>query len=196
MTKQWLQIAISLAVLLPCQAIAELVIDIVGGTEAALPIAIVPFSDEGFKAPEDISAVIQNDLARSGRFAPLPAQDLISRPHQKSEINFKDWRLLRSEGLLVGKVSSNEGELYNVQFQLFDVYKADQLAGRRYQVPASGLRRLAHKIADQVYQAMTGEVGVFSTRLAFVTAVKNPDGSKRFALQFSDSDGVNPRTVL
>lgn len=196
MTKRWLKIAISLAVLLPWQTQAELVIDIVGGTEAALPIAIVPFSDEGFSAPENISEIISNDLARSGRFAPLPKRDLISEPHQKAEINFQDWRLLRSEGLLVGKVSSNESELYNVQFQLFDVYKADQLAGRRYQVPASDLRRLAHKIADQVYQAMTGEVGVFSTRLAFVTVVKNADGSKRYALQVSDSDGANPRTVL
>lgn len=196
MIKQWLTAIGFLTVWLPWQAHAELVYDVIGGTEDALPIAVVPFSDEGFSAPENISEIISNDLARSGRFDPLPKRDLISEPHQKSEINFQDWRLLRSEGLLVGKVSSNEGELYNVQFQLFDVYKANQLAGKRYQVPASGLRRLAHQIADQVYQAMTGEVGVFSTRLAFVTVVNNADGSKRFALQVSDSDGANPRTVL
>jgi len=181
--------------MLPWQAQA-LIIEITGGTEAALPIAIVPFGSEGFSAPEDISAVIQNDLSRSGRFAPLPKVDLISEPHEKSEINFKDWRLLRSEGLLVGKVSSLDGETYQVQFQLFDVYKGQQLVGKRYQVPASGLRRLAHQIADQVYQALTGDVGVFSTRLAFVSVVNNADGSKRYTLQVSDSDGANPRTVL
>jgi len=185
-----------LAVLLPWQAHAELVIEITGGSEAALPIAVVPFGSEGFAPPEDISEVIRNDLARSGRFAPLPKQDLISSPHEKGEINFKDWRLLRSEGLLIGKVSSTDGEMYQVQFQLFDVYKAQQLVGKRYQVPASGLRRLAHQIADQVYQSLTGEQGVFSTRLAFVTVLNNADGSKRYALQVSDSDGASPRTVL
>ena len=185
-----------LAVLLPWQAHAELVIEITGGSEAALPIAVVPFGSEGFAPPEDISEVIRNDLARSGRFAPLPKQDLISSPHEKGEINFKDWRLLRSEGLLIGKVSSSDGEMYQVQFQLFDVYKAQQLVGKRYQVPASGLRRLAHQIADQVYQSLTGEQGVFSTRLAFVTVLNNADGSKRYALQVSDSDGASPRTVL
>jgi len=195
MTKRWLASLWLLAIILPWQAQA-LIIEITGGTEAALPIAIVPFGSEGFSAPEDISAVIQNDLSRSGRFAPLPKADLISEPHEKSEINFKDWRLLRSEGLLVGKVSSLDGETYQVQFQLFDVYKGQQLVGKRYQVPASGLRRLAHQIADQVYQALTGEIGVFSTRLAFVSVANNANGSKRYTLQVSDSDGANPRTVL
>jgi len=182
--------------LMSWQARAELVIEITGGSEAALPIAVVPFGYEGFTASENISAIVRNDLERSGRFAPLPQQDLISSPHEKSEINFKDWRLLRSEGLLVGKVSSVDGQTYQVQFQLFDVYKAQQLVGKRYQVPASGLRRVAHQIADQVYQALTGEQGVFSTRLVFVSVLKNADGSRRYALQISDSDGANPRTVL
>lgn len=196
MTKQWLVAVGFLVSVLSWQAQAELIIEITGGSEAALPIAIVPFGSEGFAAPEDISEVIRNDLASSGRFAPLAKQDLISQPHDKAEVNFADWRLLRSEGLLVGKVNSLDGETYEVQFQLFDVYKSQQLAGKRYQVPASGLRRLAHQISDQVYQALTGDVGVFSTRLAFVTVIKNADGSKRFALQVSDADGANPRTVL
>lgn len=196
MTKQGMAASWLLAILCSWQAQAELVIEITGGTEAALPIAIVPFGNEGFAPPEDISEVISNDLARSGRFEPLPKRDLISEPHEKPQINFRDWRLLRSEGLLVGKISSNDGETYQVQFQLFDVYKAQQLAGKRYQVPASGMRRLAHQIADQIYYTLTGEIGVFSTRLAFVSVLKNADGTKQFSLQVSDSDGANPRTVL
>ena len=193
--KGWIGIWL-LIVLLPWQVQAELVIEITGGTEAALPIAIVPFGSEGVTPSEDISAVISNDLASSGRFAPLPAQDLISHPHEKAEVNFTDWRLLRTEGLLIGKINSNDGETYQVQFQLFDVYNNKQLLGKRYQVPASGLRRLAHQIADLVCQEMTGEIGVFATRLAFVTEIALADGSKRFALQVSDTDGGNPRTVL
>ena len=195
MIKHCVVITVFLAAILPWQAQA-LIIEITGGSDAALPIAIVPFGSEGFSVPEDIAAIISGDLERSGRFAPLQKRDLISEPHEKSEINFKDWRLLRSEGLLVGKVSSIDGENYQVQFQLFDVYKGLQLAGKRYQVPASGLRRLAHQIADQIYQTLTGEMGVFSTRLAFVSMVKKEDGSKRYTLQVSDADGAKPRTVL
>ena len=196
MTKRWL-IALGLLVsVVSWQAQAELVIEITGGSEAALPIALVPFGSEGITAPIDMSQVINNDLVGSGRFAPLSKQDLISQPHEQAEVNFADWRLLRSEGLVIGKVSSLDGQTYDVQFQLFDVYKAQQLVGKRYQVPASGLRHLAHQIADQVYQALTGEIGVFATRLAFVTVIDNADGSKRFALQVSDADGANPRTVL
>lgn len=196
MTKRWLVAVGFLVAALSWQAQAELIIEITGGSEVALPIAVVPFGSEGFAAPEDISEVIRNDLASSGRFAPLAKQDLISQPHEKADINFADWRLLRSEGLLVGKINSLDGETYEVQFQLFDVYKSQQLVGKRYQVPASGLRRLAHQISDQVYEALTGEVSVFSTRLAFVTVINNTDNSKRFALQVSDADGANPRTVL
>jgi TolB protein len=196
MNKHWLMAMSFLIAWLPWQAHAVLTIEITGGSEAALPIAVVPFGSEGVAPPEDISEVIRNDLARSGRFAPLPKADLISQPHEKAEINFTDWRLLRSEGLLVGKVSSLDGETYQVQFQLFDVYKSQQLAGKRYQVPASGLRRLAHQISDLIYETLTGDVGVFSTRLAFVTDMTTSDGKKRYTLEVSDSDGANPRSVL
>ena len=178
------------------QAHAELVIEITGGSSSAMPIAVVPFGYEGFVPAVDISAIVKNNLARSGRFSPLPQSDLISSPHVKEEVNFKDWRLLRSEGLLIGKVSSIDGQTYEVQFQLFDVYKAQQLVGKRYRVPASALRRVGHQISDLVYEALTGEKGAFSTRLAFVSAMKEADGSRRYALQISDSDGANPRTVL
>jgi TolB protein len=196
MFKQWFKLFALLIALVPLQAQAVLTIEITGGSEAALPIAIVPFGSEGYAAPEDLSEIISNDLASSGRFAPVEKRDLISQPHEGQQVNFADWRLLRSEGLLIGKVSSQDGQNYQVQFQLYDVYKAEQLVGKRYNVPASGLRNLAHQIADIVYETLTGEKGVFSTRLAFVTEMKNADGSKRFALQVSDADGANPRTVL
>lgn len=196
MMHRWFKTIALLIAFLPWPAHALLTIEVTGGAQTAMPIAIVPFGNEGIAAPEDISEIIRNDLASSGRFAPLAKQDLISQPHERAEINFKDWRLLRSEGLLVGKLSSQDGNTYQVQFQLFDVYKSQQLVGKRYQVPASGLRVLAHKISDIIYETLTGEAGVFSTRLAFVTMMQNGDGSARYALQISDADGGNPRTVL
>ena len=196
MFRQWFKLIALLIALVPWPAHALLTIEITGGSEAALPIAIVPFGVEGYAPPENISDIVSNDLASSGRFAPLEKRDLISEPHEGQQVNFQDWRLLRSEGLLIGKISSQDGENYQVQFQLYDVYKAEQLVGKRYNVPASGLRNLAHQISDIVYETLTGEKGVFSTRLAFVSEMKNADGSKRYALQVSDADGANPRTVL
>ena len=189
-------IALMAMFFMPVQAFAVLKVEITGGSDGALPIAIVPFGTEGMKAPEDITSIIRNDLESSGRFAPLDNQDLVSRPSEQSQVNFADWRLLRSEGLVIGKISSQDGENYQVQFQLFDVYRGQQLAGKRYQVPASGLRALGHQIADVIYETLTGEKGIFSTRLAFVTQIMAGDGKKRFALQISDADGANPRTVL
>ena len=196
MFRQWFKLIALLIALVPWPAHALLTIEITGGSEAALPIAIVPFGVEGYAPPENISDIVSNDLASSGRFAPLEKRDLISEPHEGQQVNFQDWRLLRSEGLLIGKISSQDGENYQGQFQLYDVYKAEQLVGKRYNVPASGLRNLAHQISDIVYETLTGEKGVFSTRLAFVSEMKNADGSKRYALQVSDADGANPRTVL
>ncbi len=196
MTKYLLAMGL-LAVISPWQIKAELVIEITGGIEAAIPIAVVPFASEGAAPPQDISTLVSNNLINSGRFDLLADEDLISRPHEVSEINFRDWQLLRSENLLIGKVSSFDGKMYQVQFQLFDVYQSRQLAGKRYQqVPVSGLRLLSHQIADQVYEALTGEVGVFSTRLTFVTEIHGATGGKRYALQIADADGSNPRTIL
>ena len=101
---------------------AVLTIEIAGGSEGSLPIAIVPFGYEGFDYNEDITKIISNDLSLSGRFILLPIGDLASRPHEESEINFRYWRLLRSESLLVGKISSTNDKNYLVQFQLLDVY--------------------------------------------------------------------------
>ena len=197
MLRRWFTSIAFMFALLPWTAAhAVLTIEITGGSQAALPIAIVPFGEEGTSAPENISDIISNDLASSGRFDPVAKGDLISQPHSQEEINFTDWRLLRAEGLLVGKVASQDGENYQVDVELFDVYKAERLIGKRYKVKASGLRSLAHQIADLVYETLTGEKGYFSTRLAFVSETGSASGDKRYVLQVSDADGSNPRTIL
>jgi len=185
-----------LVICLPFQAQALLTIDVQGDIANSLPIVVVPFGSEGIVAPVNISEIIRNDLEQSGRFSPLLKQELISEPHVKMDIDFSAWQSILADGLLIGKVNSTDGQTFQVQFQLFDIYKSEQLVGKRYQVPVSGLRRLAHQIADQVYQELTGEAGVFSTRLAFVSVVNNAGGVKLFSLQISDSDGANPRVIL
>ncbi|WP_081881709.1 Tol-Pal system beta propeller repeat protein TolB [Nitrosococcus oceani] len=196
-TRVWCKIIGMLALLVSSPSVfAVLTIEITGGTEAALPIALVPFQNEGSAPPENVAAVIAADLARSGRFAPLPEEDLISRPRNASDIQFQDWRRLGSEGLVIGKVISLGADRYEVRFQLFDIYKAEQLVGRRYQVPAAGLRHLAHQIADLIYETLTGEKGIFTTHIAFVTVSRAAHGAKQYSLQVADVDGHNPHTIL
>ncbi|MCU7865529.1 MAG: Tol-Pal system protein TolB, partial [Candidatus Thiodiazotropha sp. (ex Lucinoma borealis)] len=107
---------------------AELTIEITEGVEGALPIAVVPFSWQGNGSPpEDIAAVINADLQRSGRFKTLPRADMLARPTSVEAIEFKDWRALDIENLVIGQVQSNGAGGYQIQFQLLDVFRGEQL---------------------------------------------------------------------
>ncbi len=175
---------------------AVLTIEITQGMEGASPIAIVPFANMGgAQPPENVAAIVAADLRRSGRFAPLPEQDLISRPYQGNDVRFPDWRVLGVGDLVIGRVQATGPDQYEVQFQLFDVFRARQLVG--YSIPARGseLRRVAHRVSDLIYKALTGENGAFDTRIAYITAEKSAAG-KQYSLQVADSDGYNPQTVL
>jgi TolB protein len=174
---------------------AVLTIDITQGVEAGMPIAIVPFGGQG-GAPEDLGQIISNNLARSGRFEPIDPKDFLSRPHDERGVQFKDWRLIKAEALVVGRIEKLGGDRYRVRFQLFDVFKGSQLAGYRYTVRGRQLRRVAHQISDIVYEKLTGEPGAFDTRIAYITVERKTGGTSRFLLQVADADGYNPITVL
>ncbi len=197
MTKRFLSILAGVLLLAwYVSANAILTIEITKGVEAGMPIAIVPFSwNDGGKPPQALANIIEADLARSGRFDSLPRKDFLSTPHDDSQVKFKDWRLIKAEALVVGKIRQLTGGKYQVQFQLFDVFKGSQLAGYRYTVPAKQLRRVAHQISDIIHEKLTGEPGAFDTRIAYVTMEKTNNG-RRFLLRVADSDGFNPKTIL
>jgi TolB protein len=175
---------------------AVLRIEITQGVSGALPIAVVPFGVEGAGSlPEDVAAVIAADLHRSGRFSPLPERDLLSRPQEASQINYRDWRVLGMDNLVIGRVRALP-DGYEVRFQLFDVLRQSQLTGLTFRSDAAGLRRVAHQIADIIYETLLGEPGAFATRIAYITEVGEADGSRKYALEVADSDGHNPRPVL
>ena len=174
---------------------AALTIEITGGTEGAQPIAIVPFGWDGQDAlPTDVAEVVAADLHRSGFFAPLPKADLISQPHEGSQINFADWRVLGSSNIVVGKVRPS-GNGYMVQFQLFDVFKGTQITGYSIASTAQELRRTAHQISDLIYEVLTGKPGAFATRIAYVTEVVT-NRKSRYSLYVADADGYNPIPIL
>lgn len=177
---------------------AALTIEITQGAEGALPIAIVPFGWSGGGNPpgQDVAAVVAADLARSGRFKPLDVADMLARPTSGNTVDFRDWRALAMDNLVVGEVSPNGPGGYLIKFQLFDVFRGEQIAG--YSIPTTerDLRAAAHHIADIIYETLTGQPGAFATRIAYVTSTRGKDGKDRVVLEVADADGHNPQTIV
>jgi len=197
-----LNLVIARSVVLLCLAFsastqAALTIEITKGIESALPIAIVPFGWDGprINPPEDVADVIVSDLLSSGRFSPLPQRDLLARPTEGSEVNFRDWRLLGAPNLVVGKVIA-KGEKYKVQFQLFDVYREVQQVGFSFEASEADLRRIGHQISDIIYETLTGERGAFATRIAYVTATVLANNARFHSLFVADVDGHNAQLIV
>jgi TolB protein len=191
-------IAVTGILLWSFNARAVLTIEITRGVDTGTPIAIVPFSWEGpIKPAQNVSDVVEADLARSGRFAVLPRKDFISTPHEDKDVVYKDWRILKAEALTIGSVRLAAPGKFQVQFRLYDVFKQTQIAGFRYDVSAELLRSVAHQISDIIYEKITGEPGAFSTRIAYVTREEPPRGLPPvYKLQVADSDGFNAQTVV
>ena len=178
-------------------AFAVLTIEITEGMEGGIPIAIVPFdSTAAGSPPHNVSDIVEANLARSGRFDALPRGDFLSRPVSFPQVQFKDWRLLKAEFLVVGSVRAIGVDQYDVQYELVDVFRGQRLIGYRFQVSADLLRKAAHQISDQIYQQVLGQPGAFDTRVAYVTVESNAGGGNQYLLQIADSDGYGPRTAL
>ncbi len=177
-------------------AVAELDIVITEGIKRR-PIAIVPFGwqGQGGDVPLDVAQVISDDLSRSGRFAPIPTEDMLQKPTDAADVDFDDWSILGVEAVVVGSIEQTGENAYNVQFQLFDVFGRDQLVGYRMPASRGTMRRVAHRAADMVYEELTGIKGVFDTKVAYVTAERQADG-RLFSLLVADQDGENENVIM
>jgi TolB protein len=187
---------IVLAVLLSFAApacMAQLRLDITKGVTDAVPIAVVPFGGQAEGGSADVAAVVGSDLARSGRFAPLDGADMVTRPVRGEQIRFEDWRLLKTDYIVVGEIEPAQAGA-QVRFELFNVATGQQLLAQQLTTTQAGMRATAHRIADLVFERLTGVRGAFSTRIAYV-AVEGAPPSQRYRLIVSDADGFNPRTV-
>jgi len=172
---------------------AQLRLDITQGVRDAVPIAVVPFGGQAEGAATGVAQVIGDDLRLSGRVAPLERQDMVAQPTSGAEIRFQDWRLLKSDFIVVGRVEP-DGAGSAVAFELFNVQTGQSLLAQRLPVGSRGLRATSHRIADMIFERLTGIPGAFSTRIAYVTAEGRPP-SQRYRLVVADADGFNPRTV-
>ncbi len=177
-------------------ASADLVIDVQGVAQPT-PVAIVPFGWEGTgpEIPLDVATVIQDDLRRSGRFAPTPENDMLQKPTDGSDVDFDDWSVLGVEAVVVGKVIQNGANAYTLQFQLFDTFRRRSLFGYRMPASRGTMRSAAHRAADMIYEKLTGIKGVFGTKVAYVTAEQRGDG-RLYSLIVSDQDGENDHKIM
>lgn len=190
---------ILLGLLLAVYAVAaqseELTIRITQGSEKAVPIAIVPFGWQGATPlPDDVSSIVDADLNRTGYFRTLAREQMLTKPTRPEEVVFKNWQVLGQEYLVIGQITPESGR-YNIDFQLFNVYKNEPLMGYKMTVPSNELRRSAHRISDLIYEKLTGKKSDFGTRIAYITSVTEPNGRRKFKLQVADADGSNPKTV-
>ena len=169
---------------------AALTIEIVGAGANQIPIAIAPFrAEEGTAQP--LTPVIAADLARSGLFKTVDPGGITPVPSEPEQVNYQQWRARGADALVIGTVTPQGGDRFEVRFRLMDVAKSTQLAGFAYTVTAAQLRLTAHKIADVIYEKLTGDKGVFATRITYV--VKR---GTRYELQVADADGYAPQTIL
>ena len=170
--------------LLPLAARAQLRVEITGVGGQQFPIAIAPFAVEG-SAGQDVAAIVRDDLARSGLFRIVDAG---TQPIADSVTpNLAEWKSRGADALAIGSVRRLADGRFDVRFRLLDTVKQLQLDGLSYLVAAADLRLTAHRIADRIYEKLTGERGVFATRIAYVVQT----GRNAWELHIADADGAN-----
>ena len=170
---------------------AQLSIEITGAGAQRVPVAIVPFAGEDALGGAAITQIVRADLDRSGLFRTLEVPPLSPPPTETSSINYAEWRSRLADALLVGSVAVRPDGRYEARFRLYDVVKQTPLGAIAYTLSRNQVRATAHRIADFVYEKLTGEKGVFSTRIAYV--VKR---GSRYELQIADADGAGEETAL
>jgi len=168
-------------------AFAQVRIDIAGVGGTRVPVAIVDFADES-KSPQPIAAIIRADLERSGLFRSIDAPGALS---ETSSPAFADWRARQADALVAGSVNRLADGRLDIRFKLWDVVKGAEIIGQAQAVHADDARLAAHRIADAVYEKLTGDKGVFATRMAYVTKA-----GRRFSLVIADADGEGAKVAL
>ncbi len=190
MLRRWvIFLAVAAAAFAPA-ASAQLSIEITGGGANRLPIAIVAFAGEG-AVPPGITSIVRADLERSGLFRAIEPPPMTQAPTEASTVNFPEWRSRLADALVLGSVAVRPDGRFEVRFRVFDVVKQQALGGVAYTLTRNQVRATAHRISDYIYEKLTGEKGVFSTRIAYVLK-RGP----RYELQIADADGAGAETAL
>ena len=175
---------------------ADLKIDITRGVTDPVPVAVVPFAravpaDGGL----DIAAVVQSDLASSGRFRAIDRAAMPSRPTRSADVDAAAWRAQRTDYVVVGRVAAESGGNVQLQFELVNVLTGQVLLNDTVSSPQAALRNGAHRVADRVFEKITGIRGAFATRIAYISVDGSPP-NQRYQLLVADADGENWRPAM
>ncbi len=180
---------------LAADSLDTIIID--AGYDKQTTIAVVPFSQgPEFDGQEPLSEIIQFDLARSGQFAPTARDNMLSFPNRRDDVFFRDWRVLGVEYLVIGRASIDAAGKLKVDYHLFDVFNEREMIVDAVVTSRSKWRDAAHKVADEVFEAITGIPGAFSTRILYVLAQNVSTENARFSLQLADADGQRAETLF
>lgn len=185
-----------LSVLCATVARAELTIEITSGVDNPKVIAVAPIVEKNGVLPEDISGIVSADLQRSGLFQTIPKQNMLSFPGEQSQIYYRDWRILGAEYLVFGNSEYLPDGRIKVVFGLSEVLGEKIVLTQVVHGNKDTVRDIAHYISDKIYEALTGVRGAFSTKLAYVTALRGRDGRQIYRLMVSDADGARERMML
>jgi TolB protein len=174
----------------PLQA-QEVEIEVTKGVLDPLPIAVAPFTGAGNSG--DIAQVVAADLERSGLFRPIGRSRFPAADPSQTPV-FADWKAAGAQALVNGAVSQDPDGRLRVDFRLWNVGAGEYLVGQQFVASSDSWRRIAHKIADAVYERLTGQKGYFDSRVAFV-AESGPKTNRQRQLALMDQDGANPQLV-
>lgn len=184
---KWLLSALLLGVMAQHVTLAQFRVEVSGVGFTQIPIAFAQFRDES-TSPQKISTIIRNDLELSGQYKPLGFNDVVDESQRPDLSSLKQ---IGADAFVAGSVKRLPYGQFEVRFRLWDVVKNEDLGARSYIVDATDLRLAAHRISDFVYENLSGEKGIFSTRVTYVT--KRNGG---YNLWISDIDGENAQSAL
>lgn len=167
------------------------------GVDEPIRVAVVPFKmDPSLIGEANTADIVGFDLARSGQFDPLASENMLSYPSTREAVFFRDWRILKAGYLVIGNARLSADGSVAIDFELYDVPGERLMISRRYNVPRSQWRDVAHQIADVIYEEITGIRGAFSTKIMYVLAKNAGSPSATYQLEIADSDGERSRTIF
>ena len=189
-SRWWVSCVLALGLLVHAKTQAQLRVEVTGVGSNQLPIAVAKFQVDGGQAPQEVDEIIRADLVRSGVFklvdtgnTPIP---------ESARVDLPDWKNKGADAVVVGSVTRLADGRFDVRFRLYDAVKQQQIDGLSYVSSVAELRLNSHRIADRIYEKLTGVRGVFATRIAYVVQLSKTS----FELQVADADGANPQTAL
>lgn len=181
--------ALLAALLVLSPAAAQLRVEITGVGSNQFPVSVANFRRDG-EIPQPVDEIIRADLQRSGRFRMIDAG--AAPIAETAAVSFTEFKGRGADALVVGSIARLADGRFDLRFRLYDTVKQTQLDALSYVSTAAELRLNAHRIADRIFEKLTGERGVFATRIAYVVQLAKAS----FELQIADSDGANAQPAL